>query len=268
MNETLKLFPEFKSHVGGLMKEFVTEKQACGYKYESEQYILHRLDQFIYDRGEDKLALPRTLVEDWLIKGKNESPRTNQIRVSVTSRFARFMQCRGCKAFVPDSRLTPMVHTSFTPYIFTHDQLRRMFKAADNLDYSPISPLRQRVIPEMFRSLYGCGLRSGEVRRLTLADVDLDQGILTIRDSKFHKDRLVPIAPELTVRLRRLQKELGHRISKAPFFPAPDDSPYCGSALYENFRTLLWKSGISHGGRDNGPRLHDLRHSFAYKQTT
>jgi len=258
-----RALPEFKSCLAGLLKEFLVEKLSCGYGYSSQMGILRRLDSFILGNKISARELPRDLVEVWIGRRKNESGRTQQIRTHVTAQFARFMGCRGLKAFVPDSRLIPLLHSSFVPYIFTRDELRRLFDAADNLDFSPISPLRQLLMPEFFRLLYGCGLRSGEACALTLRDVNLDQGILTIRNSKFHKDRLVPMAPELTARLKQMQKALGKRVSTAYFFPAPDEGPYCTSSIYETFRFLLWKIGIPHGGRQKGPRVHDLRHTFA-----
>ena len=258
-----RTLPEFHSRLAGLIKEFLAEKIACGYDYSHGIGILRRLDSFILSRNILVSELSRDLIEDWISRRKNESGRTQQIRAHVTVQFARFMACRGLKVFIPDSRLMPIVRSSFAPYIFTHDELRRLFEAADSIDFSPISPLRQLLMPELFRLLYGCGLRSGEACRLTLGDVDLDQGILTVRNSKFHKDRLVPIAPELNGRFKKMQRAMGKRVDTAYFFPSPDEGPYCTSSIYETFRLLLWKVNIPHGGHQKGPRVHDFRHTFA-----
>lgn len=97
---------------------------------------------------------------------------------------------------------------------------------------------------------------------LTVGDVDLDAGILRVR-GKNDKDRLVPLAPSMTRRLRGYASFLNCNRSGASFFPAPSGGPYSIVTIYFIFRQLLRICGISHKGRGKGPRLHDARHSFA-----
>ena len=110
--------------------------------------------------------------------------------------------------------------------------------------------------------LYGCGLRISEAVNLKLNDVDLKQGTLFIRDTKFGKERMVPMAETLTKRCR-LYSGIIHNFEScnAFFFPSPYGGHYKGSTIYKLFRGVLWKAGISHSGK--GPRLHDIRHSFS-----
>jgi integrase len=88
----------------------------------------------------------------------------------------------------------------------------KLLRAADQLTPTARFPLRHLIMPEIFRLLCGCGFRLGEVLHLRLADVDLQQGILTVRDGKFGKDRLVPPAPALVVRLRKYAEHFGARL--------------------------------------------------------
>jgi len=111
--------------------------------------------------------------------------------------------------------------------------------------------------------LYGCGLRLEEALSLRIRDVDLIQGVLHINDTKFRKDRLVPPARPLVVRLQKYAATLGPRPADAYFFPSPRGGPLHGSGVYRNYRDLLQRCHIGHGGRGKGPRLHDLRHTFA-----
>ena len=255
--------PIFLSPLADLFGKFVAEKKACGYRYQNEQLTLIRFDKFLVKHELTRAELPRPVVEEWTAKRIHESPKTHRMRFNLTRQFALFAKKRGCTAYIPCHRPGPSYTTKLDPYIFSHDEIRRLFVAADNLQYHHGSPLRHLVIPELIRLLYGCGLRIGEAQRLLIRDVNLDTGILTIRESKFRKDRIVPMAPELTSRLKSLNKTLGKRREETFFFPAPGDKPYCSSALYENFRHLLRKSGIHHRGRGGGPRLHDIRHTFA-----
>lgn len=118
-------------------------------------------------------------------------------------------------------------------------------------------------MPEVFRLLYCCGMRAGEVLQLKVGNVDLNAGIVTIRDTKFRKDRLLPLPKSMTLRLRKYAAILGERAPEAYFFPAPDQGPYSTVTIYGIFRRLLRECGIPHHGRGKGPRLHELRHAFA-----
>jgi integrase/recombinase XerD len=107
------------------------------------------------------------------------------------------------------------------------------------------------------------GFVSGEVLKLRVRDVDLNQGIVTVRQGKFRKDRLVPLALSLVYRLRKYAAHFENRPLDAIFFPAPDAGPFCLRTVYSLFRKLLLQCGIAHAGRGKGPRIHDLRHTFA-----
>lgn len=253
----------FQSILGPLIENFIQEKQACGYKYTTETDSLWRLDRFLCQEELRSLELPRALVQRWIEKDPNEAPGTQRERIGLLRRFGIFLIHQGYPAYLPDIRSTPKREFFFVPHIFSHEEIRRIFSAADALAPNPRSPLRHLLLPEIFRVLYSCGLRLGEVIRLKVENVDLASGILTINQGKFHKDRLVPMAPSLVVRLQLYANFLGHRCKDSIFFPAPHDGSYHRNTIYRAFRQLLWKARISHGGRSQGPRLHDLRHTFA-----
>jgi site-specific recombinase XerD len=245
------------------MAQFIEEKRAYGYQYHTESNVLRRFDHFLARHGLAEPALPRELVERWVAKRPHESPETQRRRFGLTRHFATFLTHQGCVAYVPDSHRMPKRGASFVPRIFTHDEIRRLLQAADDLPFCPLSPLRTHVVPELFRLLYSCGLRVSEALHLHVADVDLEVGVLTIHQSKFRRDRLVPLTPALTQRLRQYVDVVGSRPDEAIFFPSPHGGAYNCSPIYRVFRHLLWVSRIPHGGRGQGPRLHDLRHSFA-----
>ena len=102
---------------------------------------------------------------------------------------------------------------------------------------------------------------------LRIDDVDLNRGVLTVREGKFGKDRLVPPALPLVERLRSyetaLRAVLGDRPGDAFYFPSRAGGPHTRETLYVKFRQLLLRCGIPHGGKGKGPRVHDLRHTFA-----
>lgn len=253
----------FHSPVGALIEQFIQEKRACGYTYVTESDTLRRLDRFLLEHALAEVALPKVAVERWIAKQAHESATTHRARIGLVRRFAAFVVRQGYPAYIPDAHLAPIGRSSFVPRIFTHDEIRRLLTAADHIRPDPRSPLRWRILPELFRVLYGCGLRVGEALRLRVGEVDLVAGILTIRQSKFRKDRLVPLTPALAQRLRQYAHDVGDRHADAIFFPAPHTGAYHRETIYKAFRQLLWECRIPHGGRGRGPRLHDVRHTYA-----
>jgi integrase len=253
----------FRSALAPYMTSFLQEKLACGYRYTSEIHMLHVFDRFLSQNACPPDTLPRDLVERWTARLPHQHPRTQRTRFSMISQVARFLRRHGVQAYVPDSRLMPVLRLDFTPYVFTREQVGRLFEAVDRLPFVPVSPERHIVMPEIFRLLYGCGLRAGEALRLCLGEVDFAGGVLTVRQGKFRKDRLVPMTPAETERLRRYAAALHLSAAHDPLFPAPHGRGYSIRSLYGTFRRVLRSAGIPHGGRGQGPRVHDLRHTFA-----
>ena len=109
-----------------------------------------------------------------------------------------------------------------------------------------------------------CGLRASEARLLKVADVDLDNGVLSIHHSKKDNSRLVPMSGLLTERCRNFSKKAHpYPVAEDYYFPALGGKPVRLCNLYNNFRRFLWRAGISHHGRGSGPRIHDFRHTYA-----
>jgi integrase len=223
---------------------------------------LHRFDEFLVREGLATLELPRSTVRNWLAQKPHESAATQQQRITIVRQFTKFLLQTGYPAYVPDSTLGVRKST-FVPRMLTDEELRKFFHAVDALEPTARSPLRHLVMPEVFRLLYGCGFRVQEVLKLRVRDVDLNQGIITVRQGKFRKDRLVPPALSLVKRLRKYADYFESRPLDAIFFPGPSGGPFALRTVYTLFRELLLQCGIPHAGRGKGPRIHDYRHLFA-----
>ena len=262
MNEGL-LSPRFGSALASMLEQFLQDKRARGCAYGREAYHLQQLDRFLTEAGLAEAELPRSLAEQWLVRTVNCRPSTHRKRVVVLRQLATFLRLHGRSAYVPLLPWTPRKELRSAARIFSRNEMRTLLDAADHLPYNPRTPVRHLVVPELFRVLYGCGLRVGEARRLTVVDVDLASGVLHILQGKHHRDRLVPVAPGLRRRLERYANALGARAANAPFFPAPQARHYGHQGIYRIFRELLERAGIIHGGRGQGPRLHEIRHTFA-----
>lgn len=250
------------SPLAPLMEKFIQEKRACGYRYNECALSLRRFDAYLCRQGLQQVELPTTVIAPWLAKQPHEAVKTQRVRINMVRQFALYMQRFGLPADVPSPGIGFKQSKSFLAHVLTHDEVRRLLDAADRIEPKASTHLRHLVFPELIRVLYGCGLRLDEALSLRVRDVDLVQGLLRINDTKFRKDRLVPPARPLVIRLQRYATLLGSRPEDDYFFPSPRGGRLAGSAVYSNYRDLLQRCHIGHGGRGEGPRLHDLRHTF------
>ena len=255
--------PLFKSSLAPLMQQFVREKRAVGYRYEAGAATLMHLDRFLANEAPPDTGWSRSIIRRWLAKRPLESTSTQQTRFTTACQFGEFLCRLGHPVYVPDRTLAARGHSSFSPRIFTQPEVRHLLQEVDRLTPSAHSPFRHLVMPEVFRLLVGCGFRVSEVLNLRIADVDLNRGILTVREGKFGKDRLVPPALSLVRRLQSYTAAMGTRAPNAFFFPSHRGGPCRLRSVYVMFRQILFRCDIPHGGRGKGPRVHDLRHTFA-----
>src|SRR5881296_1160599 len=243
----------FQSVLAPFMDQFVQEKHACGYGYHELTRSLHRLDDFLVQEGLATLELPRSVARSWLAKKPHESASTQQQRIMVVRQFSRFLLRLGHSAYVPDSTLAARTPSTFVPRMLTDEELRKFFQAVDALEPTARSPLRHLIMPEVFRLLYGCGFRVREVLKLRVRDVDLNQGIITVRQGKFRKDRLVPPALSVVHRLRKYAGHFERRPSDAFFFPGPSGGPFALRTVYTLFVNCCCSVGFPMRGAARDP---------------
>ena len=254
---------QFESPLADVLIEFIRLKRACGYRFKEEERALRCLDRFLVRSDLTERTLSRDVVDAWVARRPHESAGNHHCRVRRTRAIAEFARRQGVVAHVPcrPARLVSGQH--FVPRVFTFEEIGRLLIAADALDAPKGSQLRRVVFPVAIRVLYSCGLRLGELQRLKVEDVDLEKGILMILDTKFRKDRLVPVSNRLRERLCAYSAAAGHRRPDDLFFCSRHGGKYGHAAYYWAFRDVLRAAGIGHGGRGHGPRLHDLRHTMA-----
>ena len=242
--------------------EYLVEKESAGIQIQKPMGMLLRFLRMCLESGEPLDYASKSAIERWNGKDINETPRNHYYRATEIRRFMQYLEHAGINAYVAQD--IHRVSSSFVPYIFSHDEISRLFVAVDSLSHTAISPQRVYVLSLLFRILYGCGLRISEALNLTMADVDLEQGILHIRNSKFGKERLVPMSTSLTSRCAIYTSKTAEcRIADEAFFQTPNGEHYASHTIYYAWRQVLRYAGISHGGKGKGPRIHDLRHTFA-----
>ena len=258
---TNKKIPDFVGVFADLAKSFISYKQSIGFKYESETGTMSRFTKFADNLGITEPILTKELVLAWTEKRPNETDKTREHRYSAIRQFADHLMLHGHTPYIaPKINYRGSKH--FTPHIFTHDEIMRIFESADDIAPNNVSPYIHKILPVLLRMLYGCGLRISEALRLTDSDVDLEQGVLTIKHAKFDQDRLIPMSESLIAACKTYRDGMT-LLPGDYFFPARDRSQISPHTINQRFRDILWKSGIPYHGKPYGPRLHDVRHTFA-----
>lgn len=244
--------------------EYIGIHRALGKKFNTYAACANQFDKYCIEHNTSSAVLSDDLFNDFCALRPNEAPMNRYHRVNFLRKFARFLNEKGIEA---PAQFHPMrmPKSDFMPYIFSTEEIARFFKASDKVEPNKkSSSIRHLVIPVLFRVLYCCGLRLGEALHLKNDEVDLQAGMLLIRNAKGNKDRLVPMSESLT-QLCREYKANSHvrTFGGEYFFPSIDRGFYGNSSMVKPFQELLWQANIPYGGRGKGPRIHDFRHTFA-----
>lgn len=248
----------------GLITQYVDYKRSLGFKMEDIGKRLRRFDRLTIERKETKIGISKDLFDAWIAPFPLESECNRYSRISILRGFSAYLQLTGYDSYIPRM---PRYKSVFTPHIYTREEMSAIFRECDKLFVHRHYMYSVKcVMPCLVRLLYGTGIRIGEALKLTHNDVDLSNGILILRECKNGQDRIVPMSLSLRevckdyVAYKQTQEiSLG---PDKPFFTAADGTRCKACTIYENFRTILFRAGIGHGGRGKGPRLHDLRHTF------
>lgn len=269
MTDSTRLpFPEFSSPLAAALARFLAFKRAAGYRYREEARSLAVFDQFLTAHlVPDDPVITLDVIRRYVMRWGHESETTRAHRLSLIRQVCRFLALEEPRTAVPLPRFLAIHRRNFVPRVLSQEEGRRFLNACGTLATSPWSPLRDTVLGTALVLLYLTGLRTGEALRLTSADVDLDATVLHVRDTKFGKSRLVPVAPDVATRLHRcrvtVERHFGSRSAEAPFFPAPCGRRYSSSALRAAFHQVLALAEIPRHSGGRSLRLHDLRHGFA-----
>ncbi|UVK48699.1 tyrosine-type recombinase/integrase (plasmid) [Mesorhizobium sp. AR07] len=260
MPETLHLTP-----LNRRIDEWLAHQRALGRAYDNEERILQHLRRVIV--SSEAGDLDQKGFDRWCASLRHLSPTTRRCRQLVVRKFCLFRRRAEPGCFVPD----PLYFARQLPYrrpvILEPAQVSRMLAAADSLAPTTNSPLLPAVMRLATIILYTAGLRRGELARLTLDDVEPQSGLLRIRESKFHKSRLVPLSPDAA---GALHSYLHLRLAP-PFSAYPSSALLCcgragqhgytGAGLGQAINRLFVTADV----RDSEgrlPRVHDIRHSF------
>ena len=233
-----------------------------------ELCYLRRFDCFVKEHTVSRGQLTEKFMSSWVasLSGKSSSIENEVI---VIRQFLDFLKLSGEDVFLP---IIPKVHEDYVPYIFSDDEIDRIFKSADNvvLKDHKADPFLVIEFPVILRLLYSCGLRIGETVKLSTSDVDLENGILRLVNTKGDKHRLVPMSYGMTKILSGYCMAMGlSGAGNTWLFPSSQsDCHISHRSVKRRFETVLKENGIELKNRkkhERGPCLHCMRHVFAFK---
>ncbi len=251
-----------------IVDDYVHEKRATGYRFDKGSRMLRRIVDIQEEIDHGAPRLSRELVEWWIEKTSWENETNRSHRISILRGLGVYMARMGYDAIIVPQRLTLVKDYAYTPYIFSDRELGSLLDTVDQLCATGISIHSNLVFPVVFRLLIGCGSRITETLQIEKKDVDIENGTISLRNTKNRKERIIPMAESLVRRCQEYvcnSQSIGSFNSSRWFFPNKESIPYNSGTVYGLYRKALRLSDISHGGRGKGPRLHDLRHTFAVR---
>ena len=243
---------------------YVTLKRSLGAVFSAETRILRYFTRALGDIPIDTIDCGA--VQDFC-RGTGPPTRWWERKHQTLRGFFCYLVTRGHMAASPLSEPGPRIPRSFKPCIYSQDELQRLLDATSILEDSR-SPLQHTTFRTLLLVLYGAGLRPSEGLRLRCCDVDLDERVLAIWDTKFFKSRLVPIGVALAVALgtyRKAREALPMPAgTRSAFFASRTGGGITLSRLEKVFVRLREHAGVRNPpGARWQPRLHDIRHAFA-----
>ena len=243
---------------------YIAMKKSLGMSFDSARTLLK---QFSRELGNPTIGEVQPEAVAAFLRGRGALNATWGLKYRILSGFYKFALSRRHVGSSPLPANVPKLPPQQSPYVYSTDELHRLLKATSVVHVNS-TPLQAPMYRMLLILLYGSGLRIGEALNLTLRDVDAVERIITVRDTKFFKTRLVPIGPKLA-------GELAVYIQRRRQLPLPlgDDSRLFTTKTgrgwpYPHVITLFQKvrraAGIgSATGECRPPRIHDIRHTAA-----
>jgi integrase len=253
-----------KGPFASLINQYLQFRRSFGLKLINAEASLNNFDRYIARNFPRTRTVTKQMIVGYLRSLNHLQGSTLYLQFNHLRQFCRFLFKLDPDTYTPETSLIRRGPTVIRPHIYTRDELTGLIKLASKL--RPKGSLRPYTVSTLFSLLWVSGLRIGEVLRLNLEDVDIDNAVLHIRETKFFKSRLVPLTLSTASALetyRRRREQYGHdQRPNAPFFINARGKRIGHSTILGTFRRLTRRLGIKTAqGRD--PRLHDFRHTFA-----
>ena len=247
--------------LGPALDSYLAVRRALGFKLDEAEYLLRKFVE--YARLRQSSIVTTALALDWATQSNNTAPITRANRLTAVRGFARYLHASDPRHEVPPAELIPYRRIRYEPYIYSDEDVTALLGEAQEISY----PLMAATYTTLFGLLAVTGMRLGEALRLDRDDVDCNNAVLFVRDSKFNKSRELPLHSTSRDALRTYAEQRNELISRprAPsFLLSTSGTRLISQNVHTNFWRLRKRAGLNHR-RPHRPRIHDLRHTFAVK---
>jgi len=248
-----------------MAEEYLDHRRQLGFKMETEGRLLLDFARYVDAAGHHS-ALTTDLALRWARLPVKTTRLYQARRLEIVRGFARYLAIFEPETQIPPDHLLGSAHRRNQPFVFSPAEITRLLRAAQAL--KPSDGLRPHTYRTLLGLLASTGLRPSEALNLTCQDVDLDRSLLTIRETKFHKSRFVPLHPTTAAALReyrRFRVELTEPRSES-FLLNQKGTHLCLRTVDETFRHICVAAKIQTAAGERAPRLYDLRHTFACRR--
>jgi integrase/recombinase XerD len=262
--EALRPAPRYVSHLGPIMRDHVLRMRSLGYRYSHESRFI-QFDRFLQARPNAAAEPLSKLVHEYAAVATSPSQKLERFNVGRIVAKALTRSGSPTAPMVADRLLNrEVIRNRKQPYIYTDQQVALLLETAHAYP-GRRAKLRALTLYTMFVLAYCAGLRLGEIVRLKLKDVDLNDGAVEICGTKFFKSRRLPISASAMAALREFLD--GRRKSGAPSDPeaAVFMHERCGYSIVTAGKLVsdvISRAGIHKDSDRCGPRFHSLRHTF------
>ena len=249
-----------------LVDEYLTARRGLGFGLETDEWFLRNFASHAERIGHSGPVTIELAVR-WARSSRSSNPAQAARRLAIVRQFARYRALFDPASEVPPVGLLGRIPRRSTPHIYTEAEMAALLQQARCL--LPRHGLRPATYVAYFALLASTGLRLSEACRLTTDDADLVNGILTIRETKFRKSRLVPLHPTTTQALRRYadRRDACLAAPRSEYFFRTEHSPrLTRTAVETTFRRIRRRLDWTGQGRTRQPRIHDLRHTFVVRR--
>jgi integrase/recombinase XerD len=244
-----------------IITEYLAFKHSMGISFYTEKCIFSSFCRYVGDV--QMCDITPKQIRSYLDGNKPATSYWERKHTAISGLY-RFALSRNYVDTLPLPRYHPKIQPSLIPYIYSKGELKRL------LDNTPAIcgrqvPMEAFVFRTLLLLLYGACLRHGEALRLTISDVDLNEGVLHVRETKFYKTRLVPLGKDLHKALnlyKRRRNKIYCNNATSPFFCFKNGQTLSQSAVRNSFRRLRILANVKRNDKAiYQPRLHDLRHT-------
>ena len=228
----------------------------------SYDYNLLSFDRYCAERFPDSEQLSQEMVDIWCKKRETENNLSCYTRQCCVVAFIKYLRARGLSDIHEPER-PKKERSTYIPHAFSEEELQNFFRACDSIVYKPghnktCEKLKRLTTPVIFRVLYSTGMRTNEARLLSRNDINLKEGVISIKQTKGEQQRYLVVHPTLIPILQRYDLKVDEICpNREYFFPSPRGGHLTNTWMNDIFREMWDKYNASHA------TAYELRHHYA-----